>query len=49
MVIIHPHYSGGAVAKFYDNRSLGRYTAITLRGEKGTMITFTSVKPYTLA
>ena len=43
MVVIHPHYSGRAVAKFCDNRGLGRYAAITLRGKKGTLITFISV------
>ena len=34
MVIVHPHYSGRAVAKFYENCGLGSYAAIALR-EKG--------------
>ena len=43
MVLVHPHNSGRVTAKFYDNRDLGRYAAITLRGEKGTLVTFISV------
>ena len=43
MVAVHPHYSGWAVAKFYDNRGLGRYAAVTLRGKNGALITSVSV------
>ena len=43
IVPVQSHYSGRATAKFYDNRGLGRYAAITLRGGKGTLITFISV------
>ena len=35
MIVVNHHYSGRAVAKFYDNRGLGRYVAITLKGEGG--------------
>ena len=43
MVIVHPHYSGRAIAKFYDNRGLGRYAAIALRGVGVGVITLISV------
>ena len=43
MVVVHRHYSGRAVAKLYDNRGLGRYAAITLRGGEWTLITVISV------
>ena len=36
MVTVHPYYSGRAVAKFYDNRGLGRCAATTLREGGGT-------------
>ena len=34
MVLVHPHYTGRAVARFSDNRGLGRYAAITLREKR---------------
>ena len=40
--MVHPQYSGRAVTKFYANRGLDRYAAITLKGKR-TLITFISV------
>ena len=43
LVMVHPHYTGRIVARFSDNRGLGRYAALTLRGKNGTLMTFISV------